>query len=165
LSPLVEHYEGLILTCYRKAYAEKVKWTLQRPVGDHCLGLDIFAEVGDFLEIISSTQNKSLFMSSKVSQSGPEELNMEADIMTRMHIQSKIRNRGRSTPTTKGQVKKCTGVEDLCERLMDGLVNQAYHFRIHAAAVSFILIPGIIDLCVVNVLLRGYSLSYECRQF
>ena len=165
LSHLVEHYEGLILTCYRKAYAEKVKWTLQRPVGDHCLGLDIFAEVGDFLEIISSTQNKSLFMSSKVSQSGPEELNMEADIMTRMHIQSKIRNRGRSTPTTKGQVKKCTGVEDLCERLMDGLVNQAYHFRIHAAAVSFILIPGIIDLCVVNVLLRGYSLSYECRQF
>jgi len=143
LSPLNEQFQGLMLACYSTMLDEKVI-CVQSNWGRI---LDPYAEVRDFLEIIASTQNRSLFMSNEVSKEGSEEPTMDGANIARRHILNKIRKRGMSGTSDRkgGNTKsKCTGVDDLCERLMDGLVNQSFHPSIHASAVSYILIPGIL---------------------
>jgi hypothetical protein len=153
LSLLVGHYCGLLERCYAILFEEKVCWTQQRLAltgpgagGAAVQHLDVYMEVGEFFEVIASTQNRSLFMADKVSsKEASAEVSVETVNINRKHIQNKIRNRFKNGATKKKNAQsKCTGVEDLCERLMDGLANQQYHSHIHAASVSCVLIPGII---------------------
>lgn len=151
LSPLSEQYQQLLQRCYSLLFEEKLFWSANRG-GARCI--DVYAEAGELLEIIASTQNRSLFMSRKVasSEKARAEAGAEASNTTRAHIQSKIRNHGENAggKVERGVRSRCTGVEDLCERLMDGLTNQQFHHNVHAAAVSFFLVPGSSILNISN---------------